>query len=230
MPAAEDIINPALKLLGVITQGETPSASESSDALDALNAMLDNWSTERLNVFYILNFTGSVSNGTNNYDIGDGSTWNTPRPIRIEGASVILNDLTHPLEIVSATGWAAIKEKGTLANVPTKLYYDQNAPTGKVYLWPTPNASSTIDLWVWSALEQFPDLVTNVNLAPGYQRAMIYNLAVEIGTMFGSNIRPEVMQIAAEAKTAIRMLNGAEPGAPPVSGPVNAIPPAQAGA
>jgi hypothetical protein len=112
--------------------------------------------------------------------------------------------------------------------VPLKLYYDQAVPTGKVYLWPTPNASSTIDLWLYSALSQFADLTTSVDIAPGYLRAMIYNLAVEVASQFGSVVRPEVAQIAAEAKAAIRMLNGAEPGMPPATGPVNAIPAAGA--
>jgi hypothetical protein len=228
MPAANDIIRPALKLLGVITQGETPSTSEGTDALAALNAMIDNWSTERLNVFFIQNFTGSVSNGTNSYNIATGQTWNTPRPVRIEAANIILSNLTHPLEIISPADWAAIKEKGASASVPLKLYYDQAVPTGKVYLWPTPNASSTIDLWLYSALSQFADLTTSVDIAPGYLRAMIYNLAVEVASQFGSVVRPEVAQIAAEAKAAIRMLNGAEPGMPPATGPVNAIPAAGA--
>lgn len=230
MPAANDIIRPALKLLGVITQGETPSSSEASDALAALNAMLDNWSTERLNVFFIQNFTGSVSNGTNSYNIATGATWNTPRPVRIEAANIILSNLTHPIEIISPADWAAIKEKGASASVPLKLYYDQAVPTGKVYLWPTPNASSTIDLWLYSALSQFADLTTSVDIAPGYLRAMIYNLAVEVASQFGAVVRPEVAQVAAEAKAAIRMLNGAEPGMPPATGAVNAIPSAPVGA
>jgi hypothetical protein len=228
--AAEDVINPALKLLGVITQGETPSASESADALDALNAMLDNWSTERLNIFYIYNFTGAISAGTNNYTIATGGTWNTPRPIRIESANILLSGLTHPLEIISAADWAAIKEKGALANVPLKLYYNQASPTGVVYLWPTPNTTPSIDLWLYTALPQFADLVTSYDLGSGYLRPMIYNLAVEIAAQFGSVLKPEVVQIAAESKAAMRMLNAAEPGAPPPTGQISAITPQAPGA
>ena len=48
---AGDQINRALRLLGVLAEGESPSASESRDALVALNQMLDSWDTERLAVF-----------------------------------------------------------------------------------------------------------------------------------------------------------------------------------
>ena len=44
-------IERALRLLGVLAEGETPSAATSQDALMALNQMIDSWNTERLSVF-----------------------------------------------------------------------------------------------------------------------------------------------------------------------------------
>jgi len=51
MASANDQINGALRLLGVLAEGETPSAATSQDALTALNQMIDSWNTERLSVF-----------------------------------------------------------------------------------------------------------------------------------------------------------------------------------
>ena len=48
---AGDQINRALRLLGILAEGETPSASMSQDALIALNQMIDSWNTERLMVY-----------------------------------------------------------------------------------------------------------------------------------------------------------------------------------
>ena len=48
---AGDQINRALRLLGVLAEGETTSAAASQDALMALNQMIDSWNTERLSVF-----------------------------------------------------------------------------------------------------------------------------------------------------------------------------------
>lgn len=48
---AGDQINRALRLLGILAEGETPSAETSDDALTALNQMIDSWSIERLSVF-----------------------------------------------------------------------------------------------------------------------------------------------------------------------------------
>ena len=41
-------IERSLRLLGVLAEGETPSAATSQDALMALNQMIDSWNTERL--------------------------------------------------------------------------------------------------------------------------------------------------------------------------------------
>ena len=49
--SAGDQINGALRLIGQLAEGETPSAATSDDALTALNQMLDSWSAERLSVF-----------------------------------------------------------------------------------------------------------------------------------------------------------------------------------
>lgn len=40
---AQDVINRALRALGIIASGETATASDSADALAALNAMLAEW-------------------------------------------------------------------------------------------------------------------------------------------------------------------------------------------
>lgn len=50
MTTAGDQINGALRLLGVLAEGETPSAETSQDALSALNQM-----TKRPGIYSILN-------------------------------------------------------------------------------------------------------------------------------------------------------------------------------
>ena len=48
---AGDQIYAALRLIGQLAEGETPSAETAQDALTALNQMLDSWSIERLSVY-----------------------------------------------------------------------------------------------------------------------------------------------------------------------------------
>jgi hypothetical protein len=51
MDTAGETINGALRLLGVLAEGETPSAETSQDALRAMDQMIDSWNTERLSVY-----------------------------------------------------------------------------------------------------------------------------------------------------------------------------------
>ncbi len=48
---AGDQINRALRLLGVLAEGETSSAAVMQDSLTALNQMIESWNTERLLTF-----------------------------------------------------------------------------------------------------------------------------------------------------------------------------------
>ena len=51
MTTAGDQINGALRLIGQLAEGETPSAATAQDSLTALNQMIDSWSSERLSIF-----------------------------------------------------------------------------------------------------------------------------------------------------------------------------------
>ena len=53
---AGEQINRALRLLGVLAEGETPSADMSNDALTALDQMIDSWNTERLKSGFYFSF------------------------------------------------------------------------------------------------------------------------------------------------------------------------------
>ena len=48
---AYDQICGALRLIGQLAEGETPTAATAQDSLSALNQMIDSWNTERLAVY-----------------------------------------------------------------------------------------------------------------------------------------------------------------------------------
>ena len=47
-----DIISRALKDIGALEAGETPTADAAQDAFDMLNDLVDQWSNEQMMVFY----------------------------------------------------------------------------------------------------------------------------------------------------------------------------------
>ena len=72
---AQDLITDALRDIGVLSDGEVPSANEATDSLRRLNDLLDSWSTDHITVFSqtenILTFTaGQYQYSIGNYTAG----------------------------------------------------------------------------------------------------------------------------------------------------------------
>jgi hypothetical protein len=67
-----DIISRALKDIGALEAGETPTADAAQDAFDMLNDMLDQWSNEDMMVFYKTEIVFSITPGQSQYTIGPG--------------------------------------------------------------------------------------------------------------------------------------------------------------
>ena len=231
---SQDIVNSALRILGALDPAETPSVSESTDALARLNDMLDSWSTERLNVVSIASASYPLTSLTQSYLIGTGQTFNAPRPAKIESANVLFTSLSggvyrFPLELIDAKKWAGIEFKTVSSAQPLMLYYDRAFPFGTLSFFPIPaftTPTRSVELYTWQVLSQFPDLVTDVPLPPAYSRALRYNLAVEIAAEWASadaNVQ-RAASIATESKAALRMLYGASEADEPQTGPINAIP------
>lgn len=233
---ATTIISTALRLLGLLRAGQTPSTVETADGLAALNSLIDNWNTERLNIFTVGVASYPLTTGTQSYTIGpSGAAFTAPRPIKIEGAGLLIpntglsnNFLRLPLKILTKAEWDQIDEKGTTADYAEGLYNDANFPTSTLYLWPIPVFTSgvtSLELSAWVALASFPDLVTDIPLSVGYARALEYALAVELAPRFkDATLQPAIIQIATESKDAVRALNAAMGPAEPTMAPTNATP------
>jgi hypothetical protein len=80
------------------------------------------------------------------------------------------------------------------------IYCDYAMPVATVFVFPRPRFTGSpapqLELYTWVPLQQFADLVTSYALAPGYERAVIYNLAVELAPEFGAQIQPAVSEVA----------------------------------
>jgi hypothetical protein len=229
---AQDIITSAMRLLGAIDAGGTPSTSELADGLTALNDMLDSWSIERLNVFTVGTAAYSLTSGTAAYTIGSGGNFNAARPVKIETAGILLpspagsGNLRFPLRVLRLPEWQIIVEKAAQAAIATDLYFDNASPLANVSLYPTPTFTGTmqVELGTWQALSQFPDQTTAVSFPPGFAQALRYNLAVKHAPEYDVTPSPIVIGIAQTSLAAIRALNASlmEGGEPP-AGPVNAL-------
>ena len=72
MAKALDIISRALKDIGALEAGESPSADAVQDAFDMLNDMVGQWSNEDMMVFYKNEIIFPITPGQTQYTIGPG--------------------------------------------------------------------------------------------------------------------------------------------------------------
>ncbi len=213
----QNIINSALTLIGVIAAGESPAPEESTDALLVLNDLITSWDVERLVIYATNRATYNLIISQQTYTIGQGAgaNFNAARPTSIWAANIINSaGLAFPMKLVTKEEWASIPEKSVTGAVPRELWNDNGYPNSTLYLWPIPSAGSTqLELYTWQQLTTFVNLTDTFDFPPGYERAIRFNLAVELASEYGREIPQTVGQIAMDSKNAIRGLN-----APPVSG------------
>ena len=72
MTAPIDIITSALKDIGALAAGETPSPEAAQDAFIMMNRMIDQWSNEQMMVFYKTEIIFTLTSGQTQYTIGPG--------------------------------------------------------------------------------------------------------------------------------------------------------------
>ena len=214
--SANDLITRSMRALQALGGGEVPSATEANDGLTALNAMLDSWSNENLTAYAVLENSFVLSPGTNSYTIGSGGVINVTRPLSITQAYVqdsVGNNFI--MQILPRDKWNEIGDRSTniTSQLPDTMFYDPQFPLGVINIFPTPLLGYTV--FFDSLLHQttFASLTTNLAMPPGYERAMVYNLAGEISNMFGIPIPPaspgskNVGQLAMESLGNIKRTN-----------------------
>ncbi len=196
-----DLIFSSLRLIGVLAQGETPSAQDQTDAFNALNIMIDSYSTNNLMIPAIVSETFTCVAGQQTYSMGPGGNFNTGRPTRIVSAQTIVlgsNPVqTLPLKIINVDQFSSIFVKSVQSTIPLWMYNDNANPSVNLSLWPVPQVNSQLEIFSQKNLTQFSSVNDTVAMAPGGSRMLKYNLAIELAPEYGKdNLDPKIVAIA----------------------------------
>ena len=209
MATASSMVIRALRLIGEKEVGGSLSSAEQTAYLSDLNAMMESWSLERLMCYHEVEDSKALTVSDASYTIGSGGDWNTTRPTTITQAWIRdSSNLDSPVEIINQQAYNLIVQKTVDGTYPQYLYYDTAYSTarGTIYIYPEPSAALTLYITSWKQLTQFATIGETVALPPGYQRAIEFNLAVELAGGFKS-VSAEVAKIARESKAAIKSFN-----------------------
>ena len=207
---AGDQINRALRLLGVLAAGETPSASTSQDSLVALNQMIESWNTERLSVFSTQDQIFTWPAGQITRTLGPSGNFSGNRPVLFDDATYYRDpgtNVSFGIKFINQQQYDGIAVKTVTSTYPQVIFVNMTYPDATMTVYPKP----TRDLeWHFISVQELSNpatLVTDLTFPPGYLRAFVYNLAMEIAPEFGVEPSPQVTRIAMTSKRNLKRIN-----------------------
>jgi hypothetical protein len=213
---ARSVITGALGALGVADGAAPPTAEDMARGFDALQELVDNWSLQALTALLQERSVYPLVANRQEYSLGPAqvapqfTTGTAARPIELAGAGLLLATPTPAIEVPLTIGddadWAARPIKGLTAIQPTTVYYTPTDPLGTVTLWPIPTtAANSVVLYTALLVAQFATLSADYVAAPGYAKALRWNLAKVLVADFAV---PELVEqrVTREADQSLRDL------------------------
>jgi len=164
MTAPIDIISRALKDIGALEAGETPTPDAAQDAFEMLNDLIDQWSNEDMMTFYKTEIIFPVTSGQTQYTIGPGGQVGAVFTGSISGTILTVTAITSGAIAIGQT------LSGTGITSGTKILAFQTGAGGNI------NEAGTYTL-------NIPQTVASTTINAYYQRPLVINSAfVRINT------------------------------------------------
>lgn len=207
---AGEQINRALRLLGVLAEGETPSASVSQDSLMALNQMIDSWNTERLSTFVTQDQVYTWPAGLISRDLGPSGDFVGNRPIMMDDATYFRDpgtNVSFGVKFINQQQYDGIAVKTVSSTYPQVCWVNMGFPDVTITIYPRPTRDLEWHFVSVQELDRPADLSTVLFYPPGYLRAFTYALAMEIAPEFGVEPSPQVTRIAMTSKRDLKRIN-----------------------
>lgn len=197
-----------MKLLGQLAAGEQLSAEDAADGLAELNLLLSSWANERLLVFGTRRATYTLTPNLSPHTIGASGTLATTRPLRIDGAGVVMPGTTAelPLDVLTDAEYQAVVDKTLTSTLPTRLWVEDTYPNANLWFWPVPTVAATLALYTTSRISAFAASDV-VSLPDGYEDALGHALAMRMAPSFGAEPSPTLVNNAMESLAAIKRTN-----------------------
>jgi hypothetical protein len=176
--------------------------------------MMDTWAAERLMIHTVTRTTWAIVSGDGQYSVGASADVNVARPVHAN--DIVVNyvdsvpnpDAEYPLRPLTDAGYSALDPKAQTDTLPQLFYYNPTYPTGTLILWPAPTSTTlTGVLYSPAPVSQFAALDTAVALPPGYEEALVKNLALRLAPSYGRPPDQMLVDYAREVKGVVKRAN-----------------------
>lgn len=191
-----DIIKRALRIIGAIGQGESPSTDATTEAAQALNEIVKEWNADGMQLWkYTTSTAITWTAATATISIGIGATIAQQAPLRITQAftrnTASGNDT--PLLLLSKQEYDILGNKSA-AGAPSQLYYAPPGAVateqiGSITLYPVPDATwvAANSLYVVGAksIMDFDATADTADFPSFYYNSLAWALADQLSYEYG---------------------------------------------
>lgn len=205
------IIEGALRIVGAIDIGDTPTATQYSKAAEALNMLVKALAAKGMPVWAVETVGFSLTAGINTYEVGNG-TITVSKPLKILQAwnRNITSNVDIPMTILTKYDYNRLGNKTSAGN-PIQLMYDLNDTIllGKISVFPTPDIVSAANQTIFFVYQrQFEDFTSGAetpDFPSEWHEALKYQLAARLADEYGmppndkKELRAMAMMILGEA-------------------------------
>lgn len=205
MTTALDIVSDALLACGSHGTVDNVSSEDSQFALRTLNRMLDSWGNERSMLYQIADDTFTMTANDSTYsstNLASGI-----RPASIDSCFVRLDSTDYNVEVIDNRTFNMQSYK-PVTGTPRIVYCAPLAASWDFTFYPTPDAAYVVHMQVRRLLTSSAlTLATTFSGPPGYEMALVDNLAVLLAPRFGRPVSGDLRQSARQARAVLQQAN-----------------------
>jgi len=184
------LITRALRKIGAIASGQTPTANEISDGSDELNLILKAWQADGMQLWTVTQASVTPVKGQEVYTMGSGGDINVARP---EDILEVYRRLTAdtfdvPLRRKARADFFRLPDKAS-EGTPTHYYFDPQLDLAKLYIWNTAStdfaANYTLEVLYQRPFDDMDATADTLAFPQSWELAVVlaltHNLAMEYG-------------------------------------------------
>ena len=179
----DQLIAGALRLVGAIAQGETPTAAMLAEGSEALNMLVKAWQADGMPLWVMKEYSLTLTNNTNTYTI-------TPKLLKVVQAwnRNSLSNVDIPMCIITKDEYNRLGNKTTTGN-PIQVYHEPGLNSSIVKVFPTPTTleatQNTIKLSYQKQFDDLDDGTNNPEFPNEFFDALKFGLAARLAFEYG---------------------------------------------
>lgn len=185
----DSVITEALKLIEVLEEGQSATATQISDCTPALQLMVKSLAAQGLHLWKRNSVSITLTAATATYTFGP-SNWTSSKVLRLLDVNIkdTSSSIETPLTGLSLTEYEQLSNK-TTTGTPVQYYFNPYRATSTITLWPVPDTSAaankTLEVVYQSHFEDMTSSSTEFDFPIEWMDAIVYQLAVRIAPFFG---------------------------------------------